>query len=211
LLLLTLHAALFPMVVHGARTLVSSQYGSVGDIGALAGVERQDVVIVNAPSPGQLFYLPSLRNHQGQPMPAHLRVLAPAYGAVAITRLDEHTLLLQPEHGYLLPPGEKVGARQDVFPLAHASYATRYSEGFIRSGAFPLALGEQVYLTGMRVQVTALTDDGRPLQARAQFERPLDDAALRWLQWDWETNAYAPFTLPQVGETLLVPGPLTGG
>jgi hypothetical protein len=210
LFLLVLHSTVFSVVVHGARTLVGSQYGSVGDIGALEGVQHQDVVIVNAPSPGQLFYLPSLRAFAGQPNPAHLRALAPAYGSVALTRLDEHTLLVQPEYGYLLPPGARVGARQDVFPLAHAAHATRYSESFIRSGAFPLALGEQVELPGMRVRVTALTPDGRPWQARAQFQLPLEDADLRWLQWDWETNAYAPFTPPQVGQTVLVPGPFTG-
>jgi hypothetical protein len=208
-LLLVLHVVLFPLLVYGAKTVVASHYGSVADIGPLPGV--QDVVIVNAPSPAQFFYLPSLRNLHDQPMPAHLRLLSPAHSAIAVTRLDEHTLLVRPEHGYLLAPGAAVGAKQDVFPLAHAAFATRYSEGFIRSGAFPMPLGQRVELTGMRVQVTALTDDGRPLQARVQFELPLEDPALCWLQWDWAKNAYAPFKLPQVGETVWVPGPFIGG
>jgi hypothetical protein len=67
--------------------------------------------------------------------------------------------------------------------------------------------GQQVELTGMRAEVIALTADERPLEARMQFTVPLEDASLKWLQWDWERNAYVPFTLPAVGETVRVAGP----
>lgn len=70
-----------------------------------------------------------------------------------------------------------------------------------------MTAGQQVELTGMRAEVIALTADGRPLEARLQFTVPLEAASLKWLQWDWERNAYEPFTLPVVGETVRVAGP----
>jgi hypothetical protein len=70
-----------------------------------------------------------------------------------------------------------------------------------------MTLGQQVELTGMRAEVLALTPNGRPLEVRMQFTVPLEDASLKWLQWDWERNAYVPFTLPAVGETVRVSGP----
>jgi hypothetical protein len=70
-----------------------------------------------------------------------------------------------------------------------------------------MALGQEVNLTGMRVAVTELTSDGRPWQAEMQFEIPLEDDSLRWLQWDWKSNSYTPFTPPAIGETVLVYGP----
>ena len=36
---------------------------------------------------------------------------------------------------------------------------------------------------------------------------PLDDASLRWLQWDWEEEAYVPFIPPAISETVRVAGP----
>jgi len=207
LLLLGLHAVLFPTLPYTAQTAIDPLYQATTDIGPLPGAERQDVVIVNAPSPGQMIYVPSLRNLRGEPMPAHIRTLAPAHSAVDVTRLDAHTVAVRPEYGYLLPPGELVGGKRDIFPLAHLSYASEYGDGFFRSGAFPMTLGQQVELTGMRAEVTALTGDGRPLEARMRFARPLEDPSLKWLQWDWERNAYVPFTPPAIGETVRVSGP----
>jgi hypothetical protein len=211
LALLGLHAVLFPILVSSlvssTQTAIGPLYQAVMDIGPLPGIERQDVVIVNAPSPGQFIYLPSLRHFGGQAMPAHVRVLAPAHSPVEVTRLDAHTVIVRPEYGYLLSPGSSVGGRRDIFPLIHPTFASQYGDGFFRSGAFPMTLGQQVELTGMRAEVIALTANGRPLEARMQFTVPLEDASLKWLQWDWERNAYVPFTLPAVGETVRVAGP----
>jgi hypothetical protein len=207
LVLLGLHLVLFPILVSSAQTAIGPLYRAVMDIGSLPGIERQDVVIVNAPSPGQFIYLSSLRQFGGQPMPAHMRVLAPAHSPVEVSRLDAHTIIVQPEYGYLLSPGKSVGGRRDIFPLIHPSFASQYGDGFFRSGAFPMTLGQQVELTGMCAEVIALTPNGRPLEARMQFTVPLEDASLKWLQWDWERNTYVPFTLPAAGESVRVAGP----
>jgi hypothetical protein len=182
-------------------------YVAMADLGALPQCEGQDVVVVNAPSPGQAMYMLSLLDERGEPTPARLRFLAPSYSDVSVTRLDERTLLVRPELGYLLPPATPVGKTQDFWPLAHAAFAAQYGDGFYRSSAAPFTLGQQVVLSGMRAEVTAVSADGRPLEARIQFDAPLEDASLRWLQWDWKSRRYRPFALPAVGETTQAAGP----
>jgi len=59
----------------------------------------------------------------------------------------------------------------------------------------------------MSAEVIALTDDGRPSEARIRFAKPLEDPSLAWLQWDWGRSAYLPFVPPAVGETVQIPGP----
>jgi hypothetical protein len=151
--------------------------------------------------------VPSLRASRGQPMPAHTRILAPGYYSVELTRIDERTVSVRPEYGYLVQPGAIVWGDRDPFPLAHPAYGYQHGDGFFRSDAFPMALGERVELTGMSAEVAAVADDGRPAEARVVFDVPLEDSSLVWLQWDWEQNAYKAFALPAVGETIHISGP----
>lgn len=143
-------------------------------------VEQQDVVIVNIPVAMIAGYLQTMRALDGLPVPRHVRVLAPSSDAVQLRRTDPHTLVLRPDKGYLWWP---------------------FDEGF-RSKEYPMTLGERVELSGLTVEVTALTDDGRPAEATFHFAVPLEDASLRWLQWDADHRAYVPFTPPPVGQTV---------
>ncbi len=60
--------------------------------------------------------------------------------------------------------------------------------------------GEQIRLSGLTAEVTALTDEGRPAEVVFTFDRPLEDPSYRWLQW--KSGVYVPFELPAVGELL---------
>jgi hypothetical protein len=139
-------------------------------------VEDQTVVIVNAPSPVNACYFILLRELSGQSVPRHTRVLAPAIPAVSIRRLDERTLAIRPQGGYLRWILDQV----------------------FRSERRPLALGEQVMLTGMTVTVTALTANGRPAEATFQFDVPLESPSLLWLCF--RGDGFEPFTPPAVGQ-----------
>jgi hypothetical protein len=206
--LFVLQALVFPiLVVSTPAVLGGDYYTALMDLGSLPIGAGQDVVIVNAPSPGQAIYMQSLRAYRGQDNPAHLRILAPGYYPVTLSRLDATTLLVRPEQGFLAPPDITLGGVRDLFPLFHPSYAARYGDNFFRSSGLPLALGQPITLTGLRGQVTALTADGRPLEVWLRFDRPLEDDALYWLAWDWRARAYLPLALPAVGETIRVPGP----
>ena len=138
-------------------------------------VDDQDVIVVNAPSVMHVGYLPVLRGLAGQPVPRHVRALAPGLPAVEITRTDDRTLVIRPEGGYLAKPIDRL----------------------LRDERAPLRLGEQVKLTGVTIEVTALTDDGRPAEATFHFAAPLEDSSLRWLRWDdGEFQAFEP---PPIG------------
>jgi hypothetical protein len=139
-------------------------------------VEKQDVVIVNAPSEVLAGYLPIVSALNGWPVPRHTRVLAPALYSVSISRQDAYTLVVRPEDSFL----SSVGSR------------------LLRDENHPMSPGERVELTGLSVEVTAVTADGRPAEARFWFAVPLEDPSLRWLQW--KAGVFVPFVPPAVGQ-----------
>jgi len=185
-------------------------FRALTDIGSPSNISRKDVVIVNAPSPGHSIYIASAKSTQGLPTPAHLRMLAPGYCTVLVTRVDDHTLLVRPHGGYLPPPGQRFADGEGSPPVIHVAYAYQQGDQFFRSSNYPMELGQRVELTGATAEVTALTPDGRPAEARIEFDVPLEAQSLEWLQWDWEREVYVPFQLPDVGETVRIPGPSEG-
>ena len=210
-LLIGLHAILAPILMPIMVNIPGTFQGvidQVTDIGPLPEARQQDVIIVNAPSPFHFIYVPSLRSIYNRPMPAHIRILAPGYTAVDVTRVDTHTVVVRPAHGYLVPAGTGVWENQGSLPPFHYVYMYQLLEKFFRSNTFPVSWGQQVELTGMRVEVIERTEDGRPSGARIRFTRLLEDASLEWLQWDWRESGYVPFTPPAIGETMHLPGPL---
>jgi hypothetical protein len=207
LALVALHGIVYPVMALGLPDLFESKlYLSMMNLGDLGDCEGQTIVIVNAPSPGQSIYMLSVRQFRGEPIPARLRVLSPGFTAVFISRIDENTLVVKPQNGYLYSPGLSLNKAFNLWPLAHPSFATQYGDGLFRSNAMPLQLGQRVHLSGMTIEVIALTPDGRPDEVRVRFDLPLEDASLRWLRWDTGTETYLPFTPPPVGELVLIAG-----
>jgi hypothetical protein len=62
----------------------------------------------------------------------------------------------------------------------------------------PMALGEEVRLTGMTARVTAKTDDGRPAVMTFRFDVPLESDSLVWLCF--RGQGFERFSLPGVGQ-----------
>ena len=148
-------------------------------LGAVVG--QKTLVIVNAPSPVHAAYVAFLQFANGKPVPGHIRVLAPAVPAVAIRRLDEHTLEIKPQGGYINWVLDRV----------------------FRCERRPMALGEEVKLTGMTACITALTDDGRPSATTFRFDVPLESDSLVWLCF--KGRGFEPFTVPAVGQKTEIP------
>jgi hypothetical protein len=185
-LFILIHLVLAPLLLPGTSTSAdfAEQYiqRPARESEALQGdLSQQDIVMVNPPMAFQAHYIPTVRVLQGQTPPRHLRVLAPGLADLKISRPDERSLLVRPEGGYLSQPFD------DVF----------------RGAAHPMRLGERVVLTGMTVEITELTADGRPAEALFEFPFRLEDPELKWLKW--EDGIYVPFDLPQVGTTLSLP------
>jgi len=206
ILLLSLHALIYPIMASTIRW-VADPTPAMMDLGPLPGVEGQDLIIVNSPSPGQSLYLLPLRAVREETIPEHLRILAPAHSQIEVTRLDDHTVLIKPESGFLLPTEIDLESDLKPFPLAHIAYTYRYGDAFFRENTMHIPLDGRVDLPGMAVEVSSLTTDGRPWEARMEFERPLEDPSLQWLQWDWDIETYVPFNVPEVGQTMYVAGP----
>ncbi|MDR3622317.1 MAG: hypothetical protein P4L85_23400 [Paludisphaera borealis] len=141
-------------------------------------LEDRTVVIVNAPSAVNATYLVLRREQSGLSVPRHTWVLAPAMPSATIHRLDERTLAIRPQKGYLRWPLDQV----------------------FRSERRPFALGDQVRLTGMIVTITDLTADGRPAEATFRFDVPLESPSLLWLCF--QGDGFEPFTPPAVGQDI---------
>ncbi len=147
-------------------------------------VEDQDVVIVNAPSAIHMAWSAARAMLSGHPVPRHMRGLAPGLPSVEVFRVDAQTLTVRPRDGYLAWKFDRLA----------------------RNDRCPMHVGQRVELTGMTVEVTALTDDGRPAEAAFRFAVPLEHPSLRWLQW--KDGVLATFVPPAIGETVqLTPSP----
>jgi hypothetical protein len=111
-------------------------------------VRGQDLVVVNPPA--AFFASASVMEWAAEegPMPRHVRILTSSLlGSVEVHRPGEKTLVVRPEYGYI------------AWVL----------DGLFRSEKHPFSVGDTVELTGMTVEVTKLTGDGRPAEAAFTF------------------------------------------
>jgi len=166
----------FPM---GPKVFIDSlQYVSFDE-----SIKNQDLVVVNPPSAFlAMTCLPAWAS-ENKPLPAHMRILASSqYGPVEVERIDEMTITVRPRGGYLVTVLDRL----------------------FRDDQDPFSVGEKITLTGMTVEVTELTDEGRPAEAAFTFSVGLEDVSLRWLQY--KEGKYIPFSPPAVGESVKLPG-----
>jgi hypothetical protein len=109
------------------------------------------------------------------------RLLSVGPVALDVRRLDAHRLEITFEGGLLGP------------------MLTRLYRG--RND--PFAPGDRVTLEGLTIEVTRVTEDGRPLVAVFTFEKPLDSPDLRWVVW--QDDHFVRFTPPRAdGEVVRV-------
>ena len=146
-------------------------------------IENQDLVIVNPPTAFLTLSSLLIWEANGEPIPRHTRILTSSLlRPVKVYRPDERTLVVRPEYGY---------------------YAWVLDKLF-RNEQHPFCVGDKVELTGMTVEITELTGDGRPAEASFTFAVGLEDASLRWLKY--ENGEYVPFQPPAVGERVELAG-----
>ncbi|MCH7814179.1 MAG: hypothetical protein IID40_09185, partial [Planctomycetes bacterium] len=145
------------------------------------------------------------RIEAGLPVPRRSLSLTPSCCAATLTRTDETTLVVRPQGGYL-PPHRWWPPEAGPPPLLSNRYHLQHLDHLVRSRDNPMRLGETVELTTAVIEITALTDDGRPAEATFRFRKPLEDPSLRWFQMN--RNRYSTFKVPAVGQTVTVPSPL---
>ncbi|HWE29937.1 MAG TPA: hypothetical protein VHB97_18125, partial [Polyangia bacterium] len=125
-------------------------------------------------------YIVILRASEGQPLPT-TRWLATGTTDVAVTRLDERTLRVKPDGGFIPFVSERMLRRLDR----------------------PFARGQRVALSGVDITVVDVTADGRPAEIVARFDRTLEDPTLHWAAW--HEGGFAPWTPPPLGERVILP------
>ena len=141
-------------------------------------------VFVTSPDYLAVRLVQLIRRVEGRPLARKWRGLSFGPQAVVVRRPDERTLVLDYEGGIL---------------------TTSLSELY-RDRRLRMAPGQRVELEGLSVTVRGVTDDGRAKSAEFSFDRALDDPEYRFYYWGRE--GFARFTLPPVGGSVAVPGPV---
>jgi hypothetical protein len=159
---------------------------------------NQNLVIVNPKSFLGEGYIRLVREYEGRPFPRRCVYLTNSSVAASITRTDDRTLVVRVRGGYLPPPGQWPEGTNP--PAISPQYARQLVDRFFRSEDNPLRLGQIINLSFVEIEITELTDDGRPAAARFWFHVPLEDPSLRWLQVS--PRGYEPFNLPAIGQTV---------
>jgi hypothetical protein len=139
--------------------------------------DHGNVIIAAVPNEAFTSYIPVIRESEHRARPAHLYWLATVVTPVTLERLDERTLRVTPEGGYL---------RYEI-------------DRMMRSR--PFTLGERIPLTGVELEVERLTSDGRPASILAHFTMPPE--SFTWLRW--QGNSYVPYHPPAVGAREVLP------
>jgi hypothetical protein len=125
-------------------------------------IQERTVVVLNAPFDVACSYFQSIRQGQGVPQPAHVYWLAVASSPLDLTVIDDHTLSMRPERGFLLSAPER----------------------HYRSHPETLAPGTHVQLGEMDVEIVDSTADRRPQTARFRFHEPLRSPRYLFMRFD---------------------------
>jgi hypothetical protein len=158
----------------------------------------QDLVVVNACNPLSLLYEPYRNICQNEPLPRSLRMLTPGFNAVRLLRTGPRRVIVRAVSHSLLDC--QPGKRMDFV------YLYRYLSD-VRGTGHPLRAGQRISLPRMEVEVLAVDDRGLPTEAAFDFDVSLEDASLKWLFWEWESERYEPFSIPPVGASVGLVGP----
>lgn len=172
--------------VVAAPLMLLSRSQSMVDVGALVStgtdsipmdpaVVDKTVVLVSSPADPIGAYVPLMRESRGEPRPGRIRWLATGRGEVRVDRVDRRTLRIEPRDGF----------------VAHEM------DYMLHDPARRFAVGERVRLSGLDIQVAAVTGDGRPRAILATFDRPLEDPGLVWMRWG--TRGFVPYQPPTSG------------
>jgi hypothetical protein len=184
--LVLLHLVLAPVLLP-LRVLAVGYLARMGErleasIPTHEAIRGQTLVILSSAAELTTFPPWMQRQVSGVPRPARMRVLASCFGKVQVSRLDQTTLRLRPEKGFL----DNEWLRM------------------VRGPSRPFHPGDEVVLSDMRARVREVTADGRPAAVDFTFGVPLEDPSLLWTRLQ-AGGALIPWSPPAVGGSQLLP------
>ena len=164
-------------------------------------VSSCDVVVVNSPSPLFLVGLPAKTALEGRGAPRSLRVLAPAFSPLKVTRTGDKTLEVRAITGSLLfwERPKKIWRHFILFLQEFNTIFRERSKGF--------EVGERVELDRLAIEVKAVDGDGQPVAVEYTFDVSPDDPSMRWFVWEYRLKKpFSLFAVPGVGESVEIAG-----
>jgi len=150
------------------------------------GIEKKDLILVNAPVVFLANYFMTARSLEGLPVPQRQRILAPGNVIVQLERPDPRTLVVRPDGGFLAGPFD------DVF----------------RAPSLPFRAGDRVQMTNMEAEILEVNSGGRPAAVAFRFAERLEHPSLQWMIW--ENGEWTTFFPPGVGATATLPAASLG-
>jgi hypothetical protein len=185
-LLAASHLVLAPLLLP-LRVLLVGLLSGMGDrleasMPADESIRGKTLVILSSAAELTAFPPWMQRQVQGRPRPRSMRVLATCFAPIHLSRVDETTLRLRPERGFL---------DNDTLRM-------------VRGLSRPFHVGDEVLLSDMRVRVREVTADGRPAEADFTFRVPLEDTSLLWTRLH-AGGSLAPWSPPAVGQSQTLP------
>jgi hypothetical protein len=182
-----------------APKMMTSFNTSLANTNFLSNTENRDVVVINAPCQLALSYTPFYRTYLDQPLPKSLRTLVPGCIALQVTRTDDKTLVIKSA------PANIFSSDQNS-PLHLAHFCRVLNEFFLGDPSFKKS--DRFTLRNLMIEVLAIDDRRLPTEVAFHFADSLNDPNLYWLQFNWRTPSYDRFDVPQIGQTVSIPGPV---
>jgi hypothetical protein len=144
-----------------------------------AQLEKQTVVVVNAPAMGIAPNISIIRLGEGKPAPARVRDLGPNFPPEPLTleRTDAHTLVV---------------TRPSGFPHLF----------FRGQPEFQYKAGDTVMLSDVEISIRSITEGGLPQRVAYRFHMPLEDASLQWMVFNG--SGFESFQPPEIGEKIVL-------
>lgn len=162
---------------------------------------KYDVVVVNSPAPLFLIGSPAKTALEGRGIPRSLRVLAPAFSPLKVTRTADKAVEVRATTGSLL-----FWKRPDEIWLHFILFLQEFNTIF-REPRNRFEVGEKIELDRLAIEVKAVDADGQPVAVEFRFDVLPDDPAMRWFVWQYDLKEpYVPFSVPAVGESAEIAG-----
>jgi hypothetical protein len=172
----------FPIRVRTMPALGRALEAELRTLPSAPAVADQNLILVSAQSDFHAWHVPIMRSSMNQVVPRTTRALSVGPYDTTYRRIDESTLEVTPSRGFVLYPWGRM----------------------FRGWSYEFRVGDTLEFSGMATEVLSLTEDNRPAGVAFTFAKPLEDPSL--LFYEYTPEGYRLFDLPEVGETITVPG-----
>jgi hypothetical protein len=193
-----LSATVGRIIAPSMSSFTSNNLGHIINIPPSPNISNQNVIVINTPCQLLLSYTPFYRAYYGEPIPKTFRTLVLGGESLEVTRTDKRTLVVK-------CASSNIFSNDQTNPLHFANLFGVLNSLFI--GGQTYEKGEKQILKNLMVEILAVDSHRLPGKIAFRFDVSLDDPAFHWLWFDWSAFSYKRFGVPQIGETISIPGP----